>query len=243
VNTDFISAQDEPYLVNGLKNVFPAFPLGSKISYKDKIDLFKLAAVQGDMVTVKKCLNSGLSVFSKKPLNDNSPIVKAIYQGRRDVFKAMLRSAPNRLNQQRHSDGATMLHLACKLGGSGIVEELVQFKKLNVDAQDFQGMTPLMYACRLSIYTNDAQLIQLLLDRGASLTVKDKKGLTALDHAQQTEHKIAEDLINERLNDTKKQILEEPSKQTSRGYLTFFNTQVVGQKSVSSQFSRGPING
>ncbi|KTD75513.1 Dot/Icm T4SS effector AnkG/AnkZ/LegA7 [Legionella waltersii] len=242
VNTDFISAQDEPYLLAGLKNAFPVFPLGSKISYKDKIDLFKLAAIQGDMVTVKKCLNAGLSVFSKKPLDDNSPILKAIDQGRRDVFAAMIRSSPNRLNQKRKSDGATLLHLACKKGGNGIVEELVQFKRLNVDAQDFNGMTPLMYACRLSIYTNDAQLIQLMLDRGASLTIKDKKGLTALDHAQETGHKIAEGLLVEKLNEHKTHDLGERGKHTSGRHFTFFNAKINEQSIPSSPLNAGPAN-
>lgn len=56
-----------------------------------------------------------------------------------------------------------------------------------------------MYACKKSVVTNDRKLFNLLFAKGASLTMKDNEGLTALDHAIKNENTLAIQMIEERL--------------------------------------------
>lgn len=56
-----------------------------------------------------------------------------------------------------------------------------------------------MYACKKSVVTEDRKLFNLLFAKGASLSIKDNDGLTALDHALKNEHTLAIQMIEERL--------------------------------------------
>lgn len=199
VNTDFISANSQEKLSGVLKNIYPAFPIRDKTSYSERLAFFNMAATQGDMDSVKKCINSGWSIFSRRRLSDDSPILKAIYLGRREIVRAMLSASQHRINQKRKSDSATLLHMACRYGGSGIVEDLLNIKGIAIDPRDNKGRTPLMLACKKSVITNDRKLFNLLFSKGASLKIKDHKGLTALDHAIKNEHTLAIKMIEERL--------------------------------------------
>lgn len=199
VNTDFISIHPEEKLSRVLQNVFPVFPVRTKTSYPERLAFFSMAATQGDMNSVKKCIHSGWSIFSRQRLSDDSPILTAIYLGRRDVVRAMLSTSRHRVNQKRKNDSSTLLHVACRYGGSGIVEDLLNIRGIKIDPQDSKGRTPLMYACKKSVVTDDRKLFNLLLAKGASLSIKDNDGLTALDHALKNEHTLAIHMIEERL--------------------------------------------
>ncbi|HAT8179137.1 TPA: ankyrin repeat domain-containing protein [Legionella pneumophila] len=199
VNTDFISVNPQEKLSKALQNVFPVFPVKTKTTYPERLAFFSMAATQGDMDSVKKCINAGWSIFSRQRLSDDSPIITAIYLGRREVVRAMLSTSRHRVNQKRKSDSSTLLHIACRYGGSGIVEDLLNIRGIKIDPQDSKGRTPLMYACKKTVVTNDKKLFNLLFAKGASLSIKDNDGLTALDHAVKNEHTLAIQMIEERL--------------------------------------------
>lgn len=199
VNTDFIALKQPPGLSRILDNRYPVFPIGPRTTYQEKLSFFAMAALQGDMPTVKKCIRAGWSIFTRHQLSNDSPILVAIYLGRREVVKAMLSATPNRINHRRKKDLTTLLHLACRYGGSGIVEDLLQIKGIMVDPLDIKGKTPLMYACKSSEITDERRLFELLLGKRASLTIKDKKGLTALDHANKNNHQLAIQMITSRV--------------------------------------------
>lgn len=111
----------------------------------------------------------------------------------------MLSTSRHRVNQKRKSDSSTLLHIACRYGGSGIVEDLLNIRGIKIDPRDSKGRTPLMYACKKSVVTEDRKLFNLLFAKGASLSIKDNDGLTALDHALKNEHTLAIQMIEERL--------------------------------------------
>ncbi|MCL9683275.1 Dot/Icm T4SS effector AnkG/AnkZ/LegA7 [Legionella maioricensis] len=231
VNTDFIALRSYNQLFQSLHNVFPAFPLNSRTTYPEKISFFVMAALQGDILTVKKCLNSGWPIFFNCQMGDNSPLLTAIYQGRREVVKTMLASTHFRINQRHKKNGATLLHLACKYGGAGMVEDLLEMKRIDINAQDNKGRTPLMIACQSTIITNEAALFGLLLNKGASLVIKDKEGLTALDHAIRNKHTFAIKMIKIKLQTQRSQSLTPPARTPSKATsfkATFFNK--VGRK-------------
>jgi hypothetical protein len=221
VNTDFIALKPNKQLSTALDNQFPVFPAGPRATYKEKVSFMALAALQGDIATVKRCVSSGLSMFSQHQFSDNSPIFTAIQQGRRNVVKAMMSPIQHRVNQHRKKDGTTLLHIACQYGGSGIVEDLLNIKGIQVNSRDKRGRTPLMYACKSDEIAMEERLFELLIEEGASLTMKDKDGLTALDHAQANKHSVAIRMINEKLHT----VVSTPTPAPSVGYssISFFN--------------------
>ena len=195
VSIDFIAVENHPRLAKYLSNVFPIFPIEPKISSKEKFSLFALAALQGDLLTVFGCLKSGLSIFSHHEMEANSPILIAICQGRREIVNSMIAAAPHRINYRRKKDLTTLLHLACSFSSSEIISDLLRIKGIKVDMQDSSGRTPLMMACTSKFLKDDPEPFKLLLERGASLMVKDNSGLSAIDYAREYEHDLALELF------------------------------------------------
>jgi len=68
-------------------------------------------------------------------------------------------------------------------------------EKVNINKQDRDGLTPLMYACSSQQPQDD--VVHLLLEKGADLNIRDKDGGTALMHAVKQGHiDIARILVN-----------------------------------------------
>lgn len=195
VNTDFIAGQSCKRLSQLLNNVYPIFPFKSKITYAEKISFFAMAAWQGDIQTVKQCLKAGWSILSHEQLNDSSPLLNALTKSHRAVVQVMVSWSHYPINKRRKSDGFTLLHLACKYGRPEIVGDLLKVKGIRIDAQDKQGRTPLMIACKATIFTQEKRLFEQLFAHGASLTIKDRMGLTALDHAIKHNHQLAAEML------------------------------------------------
>ncbi|MBL7480899.1 Dot/Icm T4SS effector AnkG/AnkZ/LegA7 [Legionella bononiensis] len=230
VNTDFIALKTPPGLITRLENKFPVFPVYQRTPYMEKISFFAMAALQGDIPTVKKCLKAKWSVFSNNYMNDNSPVLMAIYSGRREVVKAMLTPIARHINKQRKKDLATLLHIACRYGGWGIVEDLLNISGININPLDIKGKTPLMYACKSTTITDERKLFRLLLNKGASLTIKDKNGFSALDHAVKNGHELAIEMISNRMqfDEDAQQSVSNKQRAFGQSRLNFFKKASVG---------------
>lgn len=79
---------------------------------------------------------------------------------------------------ERGAYGHTLLHIAC--GDSGNAEYcrmIINADNVNVDARNDRGETPLIAA----ITTEQSESVQLLLDAGADVKIKDNSGLDAWD--------------------------------------------------------------
>lgn len=77
------------------------------------------------------------------------------------------------------AEGNTLLHLSETRKDIGISIEDILIHGADINAQNNQGQTPLMLACR---YDKNADFITLL-EHGADINLKDKSGKTALDYA------------------------------------------------------------
>ncbi len=84
-------------------------------------------------------------------------------------------------------NGNTPLMLAAKIGDLAIVERLIE-GGAHVDniALNSERRTPLMVA----ITSKHSEVVALLLSHGASVTRKDYRGLTAMDHALATDKRL-----------------------------------------------------
>lgn len=87
-----------------------------------------------------------------------------------------LRTRINMNSKDRH--GRTAISLAAEKGCLKTVELLLNHSDPNLS--DRNGMTPLMWACKMGRY----DVIEMLAQRGANLSPKDKKGKTALAWVQ-----------------------------------------------------------
>ncbi|BCA94086.1 hypothetical protein TUM19329_04470 [Legionella antarctica] len=201
VSTDFIALKYDGQLFQLLLNVFPSYPVKSRISYPEKISFFTMAALQGDVSTVKKCLNAGWSISLNCKISDHSPLLTAVQHGRREVVKEMISLTHYRINQRRKKDGATLLHIVCKFGGTDMVEDVLKIKEIDINSRDKKGRTPLMIICKSTIITSESKLFELLLGKGASLRIRDKEGRTALEHAVKYNNKVAIKAIQTQLKE------------------------------------------
>ena len=98
----------------------------------------------------------------------------------RDVVQTLLLYP--RLDVNRTDDeGGTILHHACSLGLTWMVELLLSLQpKIYIHARDNHGQTALHKACR----HNHLASVQLLIRKGACLvTPRDESGQTPLSHA------------------------------------------------------------
>ena len=109
--------------------------------------------------------------------------------------------------------GASALYIATQNGFPNCVRKLLE-AGVNVDPQTDTGSTPLMIAMYLADTIGDAPHIncgRLLLEHGASTTMKDKSGKSALDWCGKDNSLIAMIEDEEDLRERKK-------KEGSRGF-------------------------
>ena len=84
---------------------------------------------------------------------------------------------------------ATPLCVAISKGEIDVVKKFIEY---GADINETtNGLTPLMYAARY----NQVEIIKLLLEKGANLKVKDERGFTALNHAENSKATEAVELL------------------------------------------------
>lgn len=99
--------------------------------------------------------------------------------GNRQMFENMLQAGSD-INLT-DAEGNTLLHLSETRRDIGLSIEDALTYGANINAQNHQGQTPLMLACR---HDKNADFITLL-EHGADVNIKDKSGKTALDYAKE----------------------------------------------------------
>jgi hypothetical protein len=81
----------------------------------------------------------------------------------------------------RQNNGMTPLMIACKEGSEKVVEELIR-RNADINAQDVMGWTPLIWSVHHSKH-GKMEIILLLLNAGADVSIKCGRGQTAHTHA------------------------------------------------------------
>lgn len=84
-------------------------------------------------------------------------------------------------------DGSMAIHCAAKSGMSTALRKILDLAPETIDVQDSEGSTPLMLAAA----TGQADAINALLERGANRELRDAKGRTAAQVAQEAGHQQA----------------------------------------------------
>jgi ankyrin repeat protein len=126
--------------------------------------------------------------------NGDTALMIAAYNGNRPAVDALLAKGA-----QVNKQGWTALHYAAYIGANDIVRTLLD-RSAYIDAESPNKTTPLMMAA----WGGRIMTVKLLLDEGADATLKNEKGLSAIDYALDNNHKdIAEGLTHRLKKDGK----------------------------------------
>jgi ankyrin repeat protein len=124
-----------------------------------------------------------MSINNKNNVGE-TPLFFACFVGYLDIVKLLVDNGA--IVDISNNDGETPLIYAVKKGYSFIVEYLVQ-KSTNLNEQDINGNTALMLACILGRKAPNkdeyVKCAKLLIDAGASVTVKNQEGNSVLSYA------------------------------------------------------------
>ena len=112
-------------------------------------------------------------------------LINAIANANLDAAKQLLESGAN---PDAVVNGNAPLMLASKLGNLDLVKMLIDHgASVDNNALNSERRTPLMVA----INSDNADVVGFLLAKGASVTRRDYKGLTAQDHAVNTDRRLS----------------------------------------------------
>ena len=142
-----------------------------------------LLATRGNHVeTVRALVEAGADVDIRDNRLDN-PFLYAGAEGLLDIVRLMIDAGADPALTNRF--GGTALIPASERGHVEVVRELLDNSDVDVDHVNNLGWTALLEAIVLS--NGDAPhqvIVQLLVDHGADITIADKDGVTALEHAR-----------------------------------------------------------
>ena len=100
-------------------------------------------------------------------------VEELVYNNDLEGFKKLIDSLEDVNIQDKY--GWTPLHLAIRRGREEMVRYLVEEKNADINIQDNSGWTPLMEA----IMDDFPSIVKYLVDKGADLSIANKRGATA----------------------------------------------------------------
>ena len=153
-----------------------------------------IATYHNAVEAAKRLIEGGADVNATDALHD-SPYLYAGAEGKLEILKLTVAAGADLVSVNRY--GGTALIPAAHHGHVNVVRYLVA-TKIDLDHVNFLGWTALLEAVVLGdggpIYQ---EIIRLLVDAGADITIVDKDGKTALDLARaSSQSKVVEILEN-----------------------------------------------
>ncbi len=142
-----------------------------------------LAATHGNQAdTVRALIEAGADINLQDHKLDN-PFLYAGAEGLLEIVKILNDAGADPAITNRY--GGTALIPASEHGYVDVVRELLTGSEVDVNHVNNLGWTALMEAIVLSDGgENQQQVIRLLIEHGADVTIPDKNGVTPLEHAK-----------------------------------------------------------
>lgn len=153
-----------------------------------------LAATHGNKVdTVRVLIEAGADIHLQDNKLDN-PFLYAGAEGMLEIVKLLIDAGADPAITNRY--GGTALIPASEHGYVEVVKELLTRSKVDVNHVNNLGWTALMEAIVLNNGgEKQQQVIQLLIEHGADVTIPDKNGVTPLEHAKASRFTAIERLL------------------------------------------------
>jgi ankyrin repeat protein len=167
---------------------------GASVNAADAVGITPLIAAasvnDADVVNLLLAHGADASAASRGPVgtalqgaaaNGNSALVKTLLARSSNVDAVSVDSAGTVKNGPVQFGHVTALHLAVLSVNRDAVRQILA-AGASVDALDIRGMTPLMFA--IGTDRPDPRIVRMLLQRGASTTLRSKAGESAIDWAR-----------------------------------------------------------
>ncbi|MGH8428370.1 MAG: ankyrin repeat domain-containing protein [Gammaproteobacteria bacterium] len=139
------------------------------------------AANEGDLEIVKELVRGGADISATDPLGFTS-IGTALDKGHEAVADYLVQHGA--ALTMKTSNGYQLISVAV-LGGSAKFVSALAALGFNMNVEDINGQTPLMFALSRKIQSEKrGEIVALLLQHGADACHKDHAGYTALDYAE-----------------------------------------------------------
>ena len=142
-----------------------------------------MAATHGNRIaTVKALIQAGADINLRDNRMDN-PFLYAGAEGLLDILKLTIAAGADPKLTNRF--GGTALIPAAQRGHVEVVREILIHTQVDINHINRPGWTALLEAIVLTEGgVQHQQIVQLLVDHGADITIPDKEGVTPLQHAQ-----------------------------------------------------------
>lgn len=140
-------------------------------------------ATYGNKVMLAKMLIDAGANVNKQDNMLNSPFLYAGASGYLEILQLCLKAGADYKVFNRYN--GTALIPACERGHIAIVTELLKDKNYPIDHINRLGWTALLEAVILGDGSSKYQtIVQLLVNAGCDISIKDKEGVDALTHAK-----------------------------------------------------------
>jgi len=138
-----------------------------------------LAVDSGKSEAVEYLLNLNLFNVDETENGGITPLILACGIGSLSIVQFLINHGAD-VNHQAHSQGETPLNNAILYGGYKDIVDLLLRCKVDVNVANIYGLTPLINATRKGY----EEIVKMLVENGADLTLKDNEGRTALKWAE-----------------------------------------------------------
>lgn len=169
---------------NDISDVNQALENGADVNTVDgnNRSLLLIATNQGQIEMAKLLTKHGADV-NQQAENQDSPFLYAGASGQTELLRLFLKNGA-RFDIFNRYNGSALIP-ACERGHVETVRLLANTKNYPVDHINRLGWTALMEAIVLGDGSKKyQQIVQILKDAGANMTIPDHKGVTPLQHAQ-----------------------------------------------------------
>ncbi|ORY54137.1 ankyrin, partial [Neocallimastix californiae] len=152
------------------------------------------ADVNAKNKVVKYLLDHGADITIKNK-RGQTPAFFAINSSNKEIVKLLIRRDTDLINNKNEL-GAQLLLFGVRKGNKDIIIKLLIAYGAELNSQDQNGKTSLIYLCGNKHYFNDAETVKFILDNGADPRIQDHGGKSPLIWASQNKKdKVVEVLI------------------------------------------------
>ncbi|CAH0549684.1 unnamed protein product, partial [Brassicogethes aeneus] len=150
------------------------------------LSALSLAALNGDLEIVTILIKNGANI-NAQDINGKSPLMVAVNRNYEKIAEFLINQGAD-VNLRDKQDNHTALHHAAFTGNVKIANVLVK-NGVNVNAQDINGLSPLMFA----VGKNHEETAEFLINQGADVNLCAQDKSTVLHFARKV--KIANVLV------------------------------------------------
>ncbi|XP_067659864.1 putative ankyrin repeat protein RF_0381 [Haliotis asinina] len=139
---------------------------------RDGNNILHTSCSRGHIDIVKCIVTEGLINIDSPGQNQMTPVMFAAKNGQRDIFDRFTNNKCDMKKQDK--DGNSVLHMACIGGNKDIVEEILSKEHIDINSRGQSHRTPAMMAA----VCGRQEVFDLLVNRGADLTLADRDGFS-----------------------------------------------------------------